>query len=85
MSKCPHDNTVHCPLNVASHVSGGLGCDDGHLDTGQCAVARGRDYRAQVERIRVALPGIVEDCAWREDAARRSDQRRRNLRAAGLH
>jgi hypothetical protein len=82
---CPHKNIRFCPLYLAAHTGGGFGCDDGRLDEQTCAVARGLNYRSQIERIRLACPGLVEQCEFRERAEESQEQRRRNMRLLGLH
>lgn len=83
-TKCPHDDIMYCPLYIAAHGTG-LGCDDGRLGEGGCAVDRGMSYRAERELIRTKKPGLVEQAEWNEDLARRTAQRQRNLRVNGIH
>lgn len=84
MSKCPHGDVFYCPLYHASHMAAG-GCDDGKLESGTCAVKRGMNYRAALERLRVEHPGVVERLAFLEEANEARIQRARNLRLAGIH
>lgn len=86
MGRCPHEDKRFCPLYIAAHIPGAGGCDDGNLAEGTCAVDRGKSfYDAKVCRLRVSHPGLVEDCEWRQDAEKITQQRARNLRAAGIH
>lgn len=82
---CPHADVRFCPLYIAAHLGNAPGCDDGKIWDGRCAVARGLDYRRQVEQLRVQCPGIVEQAEWAEDLERRAVQRRRNMRSSGVH
>lgn len=68
MAKCPHANVQFCPLYLAAHMGGSLGCDDGRIEDphGSCGVARGVSYQRNVELLRVRHPGLVEQCEWRE-------------------
>lgn len=79
---CPHTEIVYCPLYAAAHTSGSLGCDDGKLILGECAVSRGLDYPAAVARLPARVVAILR---FREAAAAASAQRNRNMRALGLH
>jgi hypothetical protein len=81
---CPHNNAAHCPLYRAAHVPGAGGCDDGRLAEGGCAADRGLDYAGAVESLRISHPRIVAEAEWAADAARITDQQRRNMRAAGI-
>jgi hypothetical protein len=83
--RCPHKDIRFCPLYLAAHSGRGFSCDDGQLDKQTCAVARGMDYRKQVERIRKVYPGLVEQCEFWEKDDERQAQRRRNMRLLGLH
>lgn len=85
--RCPHANIVHCPLYHAAHYGDvvGLSCDDGRLETGFCATARKLDYARAVARLEAVRPDIVARCRFNEEAAEAAAQRRRNMRAAGLH
>jgi len=86
MSKgCPHNDVKHCPLYHAMHVPNGASCDDGKIDDGDCAVARGMNYARQVEKLRVQCPGLVEAAEWRKAIDARSGQQQRNLRMNGIH
>ncbi|GLK72588.1 hypothetical protein KHC23_07695 [Ancylobacter dichloromethanicus] len=82
---CPHDQAQDCPLYWASHGAGGLGCDDGELWRGGCAVDRGLDYTAALARLQSRNPRLVAECAWRREARAARAQGFRNMRAAGLH
>jgi hypothetical protein len=82
---CPHDNIAHCPLYVASHAANGLGCDDGRLFEGECAVARGMDYDAQLAKLIRADLEIVAECEWRARKQAASLQRLRNMKTNGVH
>lgn len=81
---CPHEDVQYCPLYVASHGTG-LGCDDGELGSGNCAVARKMNYKREVQLVRVKVPGLVETCEWQEQLAARRDQQSRNIRLNGIH
>lgn len=83
---CPHQNIAFCPLYVAAHDGemGVNGCDDGRLDEGGCAVARGMDYAAAVGRLMATDPRLVAQLRWNEEAAEIKAQRARNLRLAGI-
>jgi hypothetical protein len=85
MARCPHRFILFCPLYVAAHMGEGLGCDDGKMDDGVCAVARGQSYVRSLELLRVKCPGLVETLEWKEAVDDRGQQIRRNVRAAGLH
>jgi len=84
VSKCPHTDVHFCPLYVASHMAAG-GCDDGKLETGACAIARGMHYRQMVEFLRVSVPGLVERLEFLETGAAAKKQHSRNLRLNGIH
>lgn len=81
---CPHANPRHCPLYLAAHSPAG-GCDDGRLAEGGCAVDRGLDYAGAVAALRIAHPRVVADAEWSAGLDQINDQRRRNMRAAGVH
>lgn len=82
MSDCPHADVKHCPLYHASHEGIGIGCDDGKLEDGACAVARGMDYHQEIAKLN---PKYVSLCRWREEAEQSERQRKSNMRAAGVH
>lgn len=89
MSKCPHDNIVHCPLYVASHsghdVVLGHGCVNGDWAQG-CEIERGdAAYIHAVAKLAKIVPRLVQGCADREAEALAKAQRQRSMRAAGLH
>ena len=84
-TKCPHANIIHCPLYVASHAAIGIGCDDGGLADGGCAVDRGMDYVCEVAKFRAQMPREVAMLEWNERAEQMRQQRARNMRAAGVH
>lgn len=85
-TQCPHANIIHCPLYTGAHVAYGPSCDDGKLETQQCAVDRGViEYRATVELLRAKHPQLVAECEFAEAAAQAEEQRARNMRAAGIH
>lgn len=84
-NRCPHKDVRFCPLYVASHIPMGVGCDDGQLGIGACAVARGMNYRRQIEQLRLVDPALVARLAFLEQAMDAGKQRARNLRAAGIH
>lgn len=82
---CPHADIRWCPLYHAAHEGWGLGCDDGGLGDGNCAVARGQDYARSIGKIRTLHPGYVERIEWNEDAEAIAQQRERNVRLNGVH
>ncbi len=84
---CPHKEVRFCPLYVALHSGQtfSYGCDDGALSTGSCAASRRLDYLKAVARLEAAWPGLVAECRFKEEAAERDEQRRRNMRLLGLH
>ncbi len=87
-STCPHADVQFCPLYIASHgIDGhfGMGCDDGRLDEGGCAVERGQDYAASVAELRAKAPRAVALIEFAEWAATARDQQRRNLTLNGIH
>lgn len=83
--KCPHDRVEFCPLYVAAHEGGGFGCDDGRLQEGGCAVSRSMDYGKALARLSNANRDLVQECAERESFFMKLEQRRRNMKAAGVH
>jgi hypothetical protein len=84
--RCPHADIQHCPLYIAAHTAKGIGCDDGKWEPGAgCAISRGKNYRAEVERVRMIEPGLVERAEWNESAEKAKAQRARNLRLNGIH
>lgn len=82
MPGCPHTDIRFCPLYLAAHDCQGLGCDDGRLGEGGCAVDRGLNYATAVARL---CPREVAQAAWRASAEEHRAQIARNMRAAGLH
>lgn len=83
--RCPHTDIRFCPLYHAAHMDGGFGCDDGRLDEGGCAVSRGWSYARALARLDAAMPRIVAEMRWKEEAAEGRLQRDRNMRLLGLH
>ncbi|MQB09681.1 hypothetical protein DXT96_07410 [Agrobacterium sp. ICMP 6402] len=83
--RCPHADIRFCPLYHAAHMDGSFGCDDGRLDEGGCAVARGWAYDRAVARLDAAMPRLVAELRWKEEAAEDRLQRDRNMRFLGLH
>lgn len=90
--KCPHANIQFCPLYVAAHglqTPEGelLGCDDGKLEDGHCAVDRGMPYAREVAKVRQAEPGLVEQLQFKEQAAEEwaEAEKRREKRRRMLH
>lgn len=81
--RCPHADITGCPLYQAAHIPAlaHLGCDDGHLATGGCAVDRGVSY---ADRVRQMSRSFVQSLRDRADDIARRLQHARNLRAAGL-
>lgn len=84
-TKCPHEHIQFCPLYVAAHVAGAGGCDDGELGQGGCAVDRGMDYFKEVRRLEVEQFELVAQCEYDQRWHERNEQRKRNMRAAGVH
>lgn len=80
--KCPHSRIEFCPLYIAAHEAGGLGCDDGRLAEGGCALHRGMNYGAALVLLDRSL---VQECAERESQHMKIEQRRRNMKNLGLH
>ncbi|GFO80731.1 MAG: hypothetical protein A49_03580 [Methyloceanibacter sp.] len=89
MRGCPHQNIVYCPLYHAMHggheFAGSESCDDGRLDEGGCAVARGESYEMLVGQMKALAPGYVEQLEWKEDIEEAKQQRTRNMSGRGLH
>lgn len=83
--KCPHARIEFCPLYVAAHEAGGLGCDDGRLAEGGCATSRLLDYGKALARLSSANRELVLECAERENHHMKVEQRRRNMKNLGLH
>jgi hypothetical protein len=83
--KCPHARIEFCPLYVAAHEAGGFGCDDGRVGEGGCAVSRGMNYGSVLAKLSHAKRDLVQDCAEREGLFLKLEQRRRNMKNAGLH
>lgn len=86
-ARCPHADIRFCPLYVAAHGISEMGCDDGHLDSGECAVSRKLNYASAVARLAVDPEGfeVVARCEAAERMEQARQQRARNLRAAGIH
>lgn len=85
LKTCPHADVQFCPLYLASHLGEGLGCDDGELGMGRCAVSRGMDYASELGKISVRLPRDIAELKFREEALELMKQRRRNMKLAGIH
>lgn len=83
--KCPHERIEFCPLYVAAHEAGGLGCDDGRLAEGGCAVSRLLDYGKALARVSHENRELVMECAELESQHMKTEQRRRNMKNLGLH
>ncbi|ATN34751.1 hypothetical protein ACO34A_13170 [Rhizobium sp. ACO-34A] len=90
--KCPHSDIRFCPLYVAAHglqtpEGEWLGCDDGKLEDGHCAVDRGMNYAREVAKVKRAEPGLVEALEFKEVAAEEwaEAERRRGKRQRMLH
>ncbi|WCK01039.1 hypothetical protein [Agrobacterium tumefaciens] len=83
--RCPHADIRFCPLYHAAHMEGGYGCDDGRLDEGGCAVSRAWSYDHALARLEAAMPRLVAELRWKEEAAEGKLQRDRNMRLLGLH
>jgi coenzyme F420-reducing hydrogenase delta subunit len=62
-----------------------LGCDDGQLETGECATARRTSYQRNVEHLRVRCTGLVERLEFLEQGERAAKQRQLNMRLNGIH
>jgi hypothetical protein len=71
---------IHCPLYIAAHMAVGLGCDDGRLGEGFCAIGRGLDYAREKSRIEAKFPRVVAELAFAESAAESREQVKRNMR-----
>jgi hypothetical protein len=85
-SGCPHSDVRFCPLYIAAHEAGDLGCDDGKLEGWNgCAVTRALDYGQAIAALWRVKPQLVSDAAFLENAETVKQQRVRNMRAAGLH
>jgi hypothetical protein len=85
--RCPHPSATWCPLSVANDAAIGIGCDDGQLDAGGCAVDRGMDYSAELGRLLAHQEGarLVAECDWHRALQSRQEQRRRNMVLNGIH
>lgn len=81
MKRCPHADIAFCPLYHAAHYPGGLGCDDGKLAAGSCAVARGLSYKNSIAKLNRAFVDKLKRLAAEAESA---TQQERNRRAAGL-
>ncbi len=87
MSGCPHKGRVHlCPLYIAAHMGSlcSFGCGD-NIEPDRCGADQRGDYAERLARLREEWPGFVAGC---EDDIAADDaraQRRRNMRALGLH
>lgn len=83
--RCPHPDVRFCPLYIAAHWPGSFGCDDGRLGEGGCAVDRGLSYVGAVAALRAAQPRLVAEAEFAADHEALIAQRKRNMRAAGIH
>lgn len=84
--KCPHKLIQFCPLYCASHTGRGNGCDDGTAGEGTCAVDNGKDYgRLVADMVKNGEADLVRERAEAENRHYSKEQRRRNMRAAGLN
>jgi hypothetical protein len=81
---CPHTAAQFCPLYMASHLAIGVGCDDGRLEEGTCAVARGMKYGDEVAKVRAVDGKMTADLALAEIGSEIQKQRARNMRQAGI-
>lgn len=86
MSGCPHKEARFCPLYVASNGLGG-GCDGGRLTpAGGCEVERGTmNYSQKLELLRARFPREVAALEFEEAKEIATEQRKRNMRLAGVH
>ena len=78
-TKCPHADIRFCPLYHAAHECIGIGCDDGKLGQGGCAVDRGMDYHKELGKLNPKYVALVK---WKEEAEQIRLQRARNMRSA---
>lgn len=83
-ASCPHARIEHCPLYVASHIAGAGGCV-GDLAL-PCKVKRGlKVYATELARLEREQFDLVARCQWAERHEEAAAQRKRNMKAAGLH
>jgi hypothetical protein len=83
--KCPHERVQYCPLYVAGHAAGLPTCM-GQWDYDGCDVDHGReDYGQLVAQLHRVAPDIIKERAEEEYRAASAEQRKRNMRAAGIH
>jgi hypothetical protein len=83
--KCPHERVQYCPLYVAGHVVGLSTCMV-KWDFDGCDVDHGRaDYGQLVAKLFRQDANMVAECALGEERAMAAEQRKRNMRAAGVH
>lgn len=81
---CPHADIRFCPLYIEAHRASGLGCS--LVDPDHCDHAGARSYEAAIARLCHDPVGrdTVLTCAAGRSAEEARQQRKRNLRAAGL-
>lgn len=86
MKGCPHAFKPHCPMYVAMHTGKGGSCwpADNALQTG-CAVDKGSSYAWLLARLNEIDFDTVAGCEAAAMRRQSDEQRRRNMRAAGLH
>lgn len=83
--KCPHGRVEFCPLYVAGHVAGLPTCMV-QWDFDGCDVDHGRaDYGSLVAKLSRQDVEMVAECAQAESRYMSAEQRKRNMRAAGIH
>lgn len=83
--KCPHSDIRFCPLYHAAHTGTGGSCDDGKLDSGECAVSRGLNYGQALKKLEIDQFELVAECEYNQRWHERNEQRKRNMQSAGLH
>lgn len=83
---CPHKRIEFCPLYVAAHQAGGFGCIRNGDAGFTCAVKSGDfDYALGVGRLRAVDGRMVAQLEWKEQIEAHGEQRRRNMKTAGVH
>lgn len=87
--RCPHEDIRFCPLYHAAHggaeFNGAKGCVDTDAEPWACAVDQGRmDYVRAAGAMRARVPGYIEQLEWTHEAEQSAEQRKRNMRAAGI-
>lgn len=87
MRRCPHAGEIqYCPLYIASHEGGGLGCAHGYIDQEGCAVDLGEmNYSEALGKLQGKNPKLVAQAEWNRQKAKMTEQRARNMRINGIH